>query len=172
MSDYTPGFERWWECYPSYRRKAKGGAFKIWKRDGLEKKKDALIEKLQEQIDFDEQFSGKYVPMPTTYLNQNRYDDPVHKPTRPRAKAPQEKDEYPHEPCPVAARCKSVAFNWLWRRGGVPSHLVDNMASLVQVLASDIKRELETATDEDKERMGTEVPKRIRRELESLIAEV
>jgi len=168
LTNYTPGFERWWECYPSYRKKGKGGAFKIWKRDGLEKKKDELIAKLQEQVDFDEQFQGKYVPMPTTYLNQNRYDDPVQKPTRIKAKAPAPVEDIPREECAVQARVNSVARNWLWRRGGIPDYLVPHLQQLVRVLASDVREELRTATDAEKEAMSTEVPKRIRENLNAL----
>jgi len=171
LTDYTPGFQRWWDCYPSYRKKGKGGAFKIWKRDGLEKRKDELIAKLQEQVDFDEQFSGKYVPMPTTYLNQNRYDDPVHKPTRPTARAPQKQEEGPHEECPHQTRVNRVAFNWLHRRGGIPDHLVPHFRQLVKLLGTRLRDKAQASTEEELKAMETKVPPFIRKELDALMAD-
>jgi len=172
MTNYTPGFERWWECYPSYRKKGKGGAFKIWKRDGLEKRKEELIAKLQEQVDFDEQFSGKYVPMPTTYLNQNRYDDPTHKKTRPSARAPVKEPEGPHEECPYQRKINRIAFfNWLWPRGGIPDDLVPYFRQLVRELGARLKEKAEAATEDELKAMEYKVAPFVKKELDAFIAD-
>ena len=76
MSDYTDGFERWWKAYPKLRRKGKGAAFKSWQKHKLEARTGELITTVQAQIERDDHFR-KYTPLPTTYLNQGRYDDDV-----------------------------------------------------------------------------------------------
>lgn len=87
MSDYTPGFERWWKTFPAMRsngqtcRKGKGAAFTRWQKDKLESRATELVELLERQIANDEQFRT-YTPLPTTYLNQRRYDDFIPKPKR------------------------------------------------------------------------------------------
>lgn len=81
-SKYSPEFERWWNLY--LRKQGKGQAYKIWKRDKLDKCIDKLIEKLEEQNKY--QFSHtdiQYIPYPSTYLNGSRYDDEIENPTPP-----------------------------------------------------------------------------------------
>lgn len=168
VSGYTEGFQRWWECYPSYRKRGKGGAFKIWKRDGLEAKSEEIIRILQEQVDFDEQFQGKYVPMPTTYLNQNRYDDPVHKPKKSRAPRPKE-PEGPHEECPYQAKINRIAFEWLWKRHGIPESLMPYFKQLVKLLGKRLREKAEIASEEELKAMADRVPPYVRKELNALI---
>lgn len=138
MSDYTPGFERWWAAFPPMRRKGKGAAFKAWQRDKCEAKASDLLEVLQRQIDNDEQFR-KYTPMPATYLNQRRYDDFI--PAPQRATAPGRVDpERPHEQDPYVASVKRVAANWLMRRRqALPEHKVDKALQLIHTLAGDAR---------------------------------
>lgn len=166
MAEYSSGFQRWWECYPPHKKKGKGAAFASWKKHNCEPKAEELIRALQQQVDFDDHFK-KYTPLPTTYINQGRYDDDIPKPKR--AQAPSQKeDDGPRESCPVQARVNALALNWLWRRGGIPDGLIDEFRQLVRVLGSDVRMELQEATDEEKERMSTEVPKRIYRNLADL----
>ncbi len=81
-SKYSPEFERWWNLY--LRKQGKGQAYKVWKRDKLDKRIDELLEKLEEQNKY--QFSHtdiQYIPHPSTYLNGSRYDDEIENPTPP-----------------------------------------------------------------------------------------
>ena len=75
-SPYSESFEKWWEVYP--RKLSKGRAWKTWKQDKLDKRVDELIEKLQQQVAV--QYSkteARFIPHPSTYLNDKRYDDEV-----------------------------------------------------------------------------------------------
>lgn len=75
-SPYSESFERWWAIYP--RKLSKGRAWKIWKQDKLDKRVDELIEKLQQQVAIQySQTETKYIPHPSTYLSDGRYDDEV-----------------------------------------------------------------------------------------------
>lgn len=75
-SPYSEAFEKWWSIYP--RKISKGRAWKTWKQDKLDKRVDELIEKLQQQVAI--QYSkteARFIPHPSTYLNDKRYDDEV-----------------------------------------------------------------------------------------------
>jgi hypothetical protein len=73
--EYTPGFEIFWTEYP--RKEAKGKAAEIWNRDGLEEKTDMIVAKVKTYSRTAQwkKENGKYVPHPSTFLNQARYDD-------------------------------------------------------------------------------------------------
>lgn len=75
-SKYSDHFESWWSIYP--KKTAKGKAWDIWKKDKLDKKADQLINKLEAQNAMQySQTEPQYIPMPSTYLSQSRYDDEV-----------------------------------------------------------------------------------------------
>ena len=69
------GFEAFWKSYP--RRVAKGDARKAWEK--ATKREPELLAKclaaLAWQVVQNEWDGGKYTPHPSTYLNQERYDD-------------------------------------------------------------------------------------------------
>ncbi len=137
VSGYTAGFERFWTNYPKYKRKGKGAAFKSWVKHNLEDKAGAIVEVLQAQVEHDEHF-GKFTPLPTTYLNQGRYDDDVPKPKRvmPQANMPV---EGPREECKFVASIKRVAFVWLFRRRGLPDDQMEKFTQMVRALADDAR---------------------------------
>lgn len=70
----TP-FDEFWAAYP--RRVAKGDARKAWEKAA--KREPELLAKclaaLAWQVVQNEWDGGKYTPHPSTYLNQERYDD-------------------------------------------------------------------------------------------------
>lgn len=69
-------FESFWKLYPS--RKAKKKCQEIWKRRKLDDIGDYIIEKLEHQLKNDKQYKdGIYIPNPSTYLNQDRWEDEV-----------------------------------------------------------------------------------------------
>lgn len=69
------GFDEFWQAYP--RRVAKGAARKAWA--AAEKRepdlKDKCLAALRWQIPANGWDGGSYTPHPSTYLNQERYDD-------------------------------------------------------------------------------------------------
>ncbi len=136
MTDYTAGFERFWQAYPKYKRKGKGAAFKSWQKHNLEDKAADIVHALEAQCQHDDHFK-KYTPLPTTYLNQGRYDDDIPQPAR--AYAPDPEPDRPFEQDKYVASVKRVAVPWLWRRGGIPEDKVGGFAKLVRSLAEDAK---------------------------------
>lgn len=70
------GFEDWWAIYP--RKVGKGAARKAWKRLKCDLFAAEMIEKLQVQVDLQYAHTEKqFIPHPTTYLNQERWEDEV-----------------------------------------------------------------------------------------------
>ena len=66
-------FEIFWNLYPS--KKAKKKCEEIWKRRKLDSIAEEIIAKLKIQIETDDQFKRGFIPNPTTYLNQDRWND-------------------------------------------------------------------------------------------------
>jgi len=68
------GFENWYSLY--LRKKSKSQALKAWIRDKLHLKERELINTLilQNHNEYSK-LELKFVPHPSTYLNQKRYDD-------------------------------------------------------------------------------------------------
>lgn len=69
-----PGFDRFWKAWPVTARKGgKAKCLSIWKRKGLEAKADAIVAHV-EKMKASDDWRGGFEPMPTTYLNQDRWD--------------------------------------------------------------------------------------------------
>jgi len=70
----TP-FERFWRAWPSHKRKgAKPYCQRIWNRKSLDSVADTVLAALEAFKKLDDWQSGKFVPMPSTWLTQDRWD--------------------------------------------------------------------------------------------------
>ena len=75
-TNYTAGFEHMWQSYPSVRKERKVATFAIWHERGLEPRAAEIAEKLERlQVTLWEGREKKYIPMPTTWFNDSRYED-------------------------------------------------------------------------------------------------
>lgn len=76
-------FPEWWAAYPKpVKRKA---ALAIWQRRKLDAMADRLIADVRNRVANDDGWQRGYAPDPTTYLNQDRWNDALR--TAPRARA-------------------------------------------------------------------------------------
>jgi len=66
-------FDLFWKVYPKKRKKKT--SHEIWKRKKLDPVVDLLIADVKNRIENDSRWTSGYVPDPTTYLNQERWDD-------------------------------------------------------------------------------------------------
>jgi hypothetical protein len=72
--DAPSGFDRFWAAWPVTKRKGgKAKCLGIWKRKGLEAKADAIVAHV-EAMKASADWKAGFEPMPTTYLNQDRWD--------------------------------------------------------------------------------------------------
>lgn len=70
--------DRWPDFWKAYPRKVKRkGALAIWKRRKLDSIADLLLEDIRTRLAEDAQWKGGFIPHPTTYLNQDRWEDEI-----------------------------------------------------------------------------------------------
>jgi len=84
-SGYSPEFEAFWAAYPSRGgvKSGKAPAYKAWQKEAAGNKarevellqRCLLALKWQKQTEQWLEERGKYIPMPTTYINQKRFED-------------------------------------------------------------------------------------------------
>lgn len=81
-STETPGskgsFERFWHVYP--KKAKKKTARDVWRRKRLDERVDELIADIQRRQFSDRRWIEGFIPDPTTYLNQERWDDAIEPP--------------------------------------------------------------------------------------------
>lgn len=71
-------FEKFWRAYPSTRKTNKKGCLEKWRAKRLDSKADTIIEDVIWRSKYHAPWvkdDGKYVPMPSTYLSQERWHD-------------------------------------------------------------------------------------------------
>lgn len=67
-------FQNFWKAYP--RKEAKAAADKVWKRRKLDRIADQIIADVVARVADPGQWRDvKFIPLPTTYLNQRRWED-------------------------------------------------------------------------------------------------
>lgn len=69
------GFDAFWKAYP--RKEVKAAALKSWRANGCTAHAEAILRDVERRAataDWQKE-GGKYVPMATTYLNQQRWRD-------------------------------------------------------------------------------------------------
>ncbi len=77
-------FEQFWEAYPV--KKGRKPAFEIWNRKKLWAIIDDIIESIESHKQHDKKWLDGYIPNPTTFLNQERWQDEITVPVREVAK--------------------------------------------------------------------------------------
>ncbi len=68
-------FDEFWEAYPRDRRRDKKKAQATWKRRKLDNMADLIINDVKNRVENDDQWKRGFSPMPTTYLNGDRWED-------------------------------------------------------------------------------------------------
>lgn len=80
-NDYSKGFESFWTAYPRRNgvKSGKAPAYKIWQRKKLEPRAEEITRAVT-RASLTEDWSkdnGRFIPMATTYLNQERWNDEI-----------------------------------------------------------------------------------------------
>jgi hypothetical protein len=71
-------FKDFWEKYPSKKDRKKCAA--IWMRRNLDAIASQILEALKNQITEDDNWGRGYIPLPSTYLNWDRWEDEITQP--------------------------------------------------------------------------------------------
>ena len=86
-------FNDFWEVYP--KKQGKAGAKKKWELKKLDEKADMIIDHVKARADTDKKWQTlEYVPMPTTFINQERWEDEYEKKDVPTQYRPTEVIEH------------------------------------------------------------------------------
>lgn len=68
-------FEDFWDAYPRGRRSNKKGCKAKWAAKNLDEISAVIVDDVKWRAKFDRKWLDGYVPMPSTYLNQERWED-------------------------------------------------------------------------------------------------
>lgn len=74
-ADGPSGFIRFWSLYP--RKEGRTPALKVWTKDGLEPRTEEICLSVEAHKKTEQWQTPKFIPHPTTFLNQRRYEDSV-----------------------------------------------------------------------------------------------
>lgn len=75
---YSDEFERFWRAYP--KKVGKGGAYKAFKKvEAIKHTLPIMLEAIEQQKDSEQwkKDKGQFIPHPTTWLNQRRWEDSI-----------------------------------------------------------------------------------------------
>lgn len=117
-----PTFEQWWSEYPPGRKQGKKKAEQIFEKLD-DKKKSAAFLGLVRHRDTNPQWRDpKYVPMPTTFLNQERWNDEI---VLTRSEASQERANTTKDNCDFVwtAMIEMYGERWVKTHGDKPAEL-------------------------------------------------
>ncbi len=82
VSTYSDDFEAWWDAYP--RKQGKGKAYEAWCKAITKTSPDNLILAATDYYHWPElPKDPKFIPLPATWLNQERWGDELSKPVAP-----------------------------------------------------------------------------------------
>ncbi len=73
-AEYSDGFKRFWDAYPTKRRLGKKQAYAAWQKAIQTADSETIIAKASEYASSD-RGRGEFSCMPTTWLNQGRWED-------------------------------------------------------------------------------------------------
>lgn|GEM_PF-1247522 len=96
--DAPDRFEEFWSVYPS--KVGKKPCRAKWKARKLDRLADTIIVNVEARIAKDQRWKDGFVPNPLTYLNQDRWNDPVQGETKPASPSPSSHAPYV-PPAPV-----------------------------------------------------------------------
>jgi hypothetical protein len=97
-------FERWWSFYPI--KKGKKPALTIWKR--IKPDTDALIADTKTRAKKDDGWIRGYAPNPTTYLNQERWNDELTQPKQTNGFQQPEVFSQAHQPADFSGKAEAM----------------------------------------------------------------
>lgn len=68
-------FNEFWDAYPKGRRSNKKGCQTKWNAKKLDDKADVILDDIRWRTKYDKKWLDGFIPMPSTYINQERWDD-------------------------------------------------------------------------------------------------
>ena len=94
-NSYSPEFDRFWAIYPKGRRVGKLAAWREWQRQVKPLLAEDVIDALARQVTgghFPDE--DRFIPLPTTWLHQGRWEDEITRKPRKAGHATPERGKY------------------------------------------------------------------------------
>jgi hypothetical protein len=105
-------FPDFWSAWPKGYKKAKPKCLQIWKRKKLDGKADALIADVSDRLGRDENWRQGYIPNPSTYLNQERWNDDVTPPKGGHMSGTLPMPDMPESPIDALSKMRENSVLW------------------------------------------------------------
>lgn len=157
-----------WSVYP--KRQGKAAALKRWDSMKLDEQGELIYAHLTERVKRDKKWKDGYIPMPTTFLNQKRWEDEYdtdrpknHAMNPPTASSALHPEALP-QPCHIKARLNLLIFSAIRRHLGVPIDCLREMVAYRNRVAGHV-RDMGELTKED----GEEISRNFVEEVERII---
>ena len=84
-------FLEFWNAYP--KKEGELICRRIWEKKGLDSITDAILEKLENQIKYDEKFKAGFIFSPRNYLQDERWRDEIARPIKQKEKEKKEEEK-------------------------------------------------------------------------------
>lgn len=111
-------FSEFWKVYP--RKQAKAAALKKWQAKKLDAEAQAIVAHVEVRAKKDKQWLNGFIPMPATFLNQERWHD-EYESVEPKSAREKQFVELPPPPhmCKWQAACNSFLLTLMVDIGGL-----------------------------------------------------
>ena len=134
-------FDAFWAVYP--RREAKAACVKKWQAKKLDDKADLIVAHLKKRVKVDKKWLDGYIPMPATFLSQERWLD-EYQTVQPRfVPGKSVEDSLPRIPDPQQDPYKVMLnlrlLGYLLQRKGVSTDKLRNAVRVRNEIAGEMK---------------------------------
>lgn len=128
-------FDDFWNAYP--RKEGKAACLKKWQQKRLDDSAMTIVAHVTQRAKDDKKWKDGYVPMPMTFLNQERWTDEYERIKYRSAEPQKEAEQLPPAPqqCGYQAAANSILMVVLRRVGGVPDSAIRGIIADKQKLA-------------------------------------
>lgn len=119
----TATFADFWQLYP--KKIARKTAEKAWSKNKCDEIADKVIAALKKQLPH--MTDARFIPHPTTWINQGRYDDQLHVEVRPDLPKPKAEREPWKQDDGWKANLNRVLIALVYDAGGVPDDVLTRL---------------------------------------------
>lgn len=127
------GFEDFWVAYP--RKEAKAACVKKWDQKKLDDRAAVIVAHVKERARTDKKWRDGFIPMPLTFLNQERWTDEYDRIQHRQAETkPAKAEEAFPQPCKWQAAANRILFAVLQAAAPVPAESVARLIARKTVI--------------------------------------
>jgi hypothetical protein len=133
-------FDEFWKLYP--RREGRKACETKWEQKKLDAIADTIVGHLTTRVKSDKKWRDGFVPMPLTFLNQERWTDEyetIQPKQRPQEARPQEEVRH-GQPCPYKAHLNRLMLKLLRNNRGVDTDTLRRFVATRNKIVAEMRR--------------------------------